>query len=90
MIMTNSRNNISADISVNSQKLEVTSFKHLEATLCKDGNSGNLHQDCLSNGSNGQTNLDLVVQHHQLHKQVQALQVLSPPSSTVVKLDPAC
>ena len=36
-IMTNSTNNISAQISMNSQKLEeVTSFKHLGATLCKD------------------------------------------------------
>ena len=36
--MTNSTNNISVDISVSSQKLEeVTSFKYLEATLCKDG-----------------------------------------------------
>ena len=35
-IMTNSMN-ISADISVTSQKLEqVTSFKYLGATLCKD------------------------------------------------------
>ena len=37
-IMTNSTNNISADISMNGQKLEeVTSFKYLGATLCKDG-----------------------------------------------------
>ena len=37
-IMTNSTNNISADISTNGQKLEeVTSFKYLVATLCKDG-----------------------------------------------------
>ena len=37
-IMTNSTNNISADISMNGQKLEeVTSFKYLEATRCKDG-----------------------------------------------------
>ena len=36
-IMTNSMN-ISADISMNGQKLEgVTSFKYLGATLCKDG-----------------------------------------------------
>ena len=35
-IMTNSKNNISADISMNGQKLEdVTSFKYLGATLCK-------------------------------------------------------
>ena len=37
-IMTISMNNISADISMNSQKLEeVISFKYLGATLCKDG-----------------------------------------------------
>ena len=35
--MTNSENNISADISKKGQKLEVTSFKYLRATLCKDG-----------------------------------------------------
>ena len=36
--MTHSMNNISEDISMNSQTLEeVTSFKYLEATLCKDG-----------------------------------------------------
>ena len=34
-VMTNSISNISADISMNSQKLEeVTSFKYLVATLC--------------------------------------------------------
>ena len=37
-IMTNGSNNISADISMNGQKLEeVTSFKYLGATLCEDG-----------------------------------------------------
>ena len=37
-IMTNSMNNISADISMNGQKLEeVISFKYLGAILCKDG-----------------------------------------------------
>ena len=36
--MTNSKNNISARISMNGQKLEeVTSFKYLGTTLCKDG-----------------------------------------------------
>ena len=36
--MTNSMNIINADININGQKLEeVTSFKYLEATLCKDG-----------------------------------------------------
>ena len=37
-IMTNSTNNISADISISSQKLEeVTNFKYLGAYLSKDG-----------------------------------------------------
>ena len=37
-VTTNSTNNISADISMDGQKLEeVTSFKYLSATLCKDG-----------------------------------------------------
>ena len=37
-VMTNSTNKISVDISMNGQKLkEVTSFKYLGATLCKDG-----------------------------------------------------
>ena len=37
-IMTNSTNNISADISMEGQNLdEVTSFKYLGATLCKGG-----------------------------------------------------
>ena len=37
-VTTNSMNNISADISMNGQKLEdVTSFKYMRATLCKDG-----------------------------------------------------
>ena len=36
-IMTNSTNNISADTSINRQKLEkVISFKYLGAALCKD------------------------------------------------------
>ena len=37
-IITSSTNNISADISITGQKLEeVTSFRYLGATLCKDG-----------------------------------------------------
>ena len=37
-IMTNSTNNISADINMNGQKFEEeTRFKYLEATLCNDG-----------------------------------------------------
>ena len=69
---------IIADVSMNIQKLEeVTSCRYLGAALCR-----NPYQDCLSNGSSGQTNQDQAVQHHQLHKQVQAVQVschLDPP-----------
>ena len=37
-IMTSTTSNISADISMNSQKLEeVASFRYLGKTLCKDG-----------------------------------------------------
>ena len=75
-ILTNSTNNISANISMNTHKLEeVTSFKYREAkTLCKDGTfSAEVRdQNCFSNGSNSQTKQDLVVQHHQLYKQIQA------------------
>ena len=55
-IMTNSMNNISVDMSMNHQKLEeVTSFKYLQATLCKVGTcSAEIHFS------------DLVEQHHQL------------------------
>ena len=42
------------------------------------------HQDFRSNGKNGQTRQLLAAQHHQLRKQVQALQVsLLPPSSSM-------
>ena len=83
--MTNSTNNISADISTNGQKLEeVTSFKYLGATPLQEWHLLNKspHQDCLTNGSNGQTQQDTAVQHHQLRKRVQALQVschIHPP-----------
>ena len=57
-ILTNSTNNISANISMNTHKLEeVTSFKYREAkTLCKDGTfSAEVRdQNCFSNGSNSQ------------------------------------
>ena len=48
-IVTNSTNNISANTSMNVQKIqEMTSFKYLGATLYKSP-----HQDCLSKNSNG-------------------------------------
>ena len=86
-IMTNSTS-ISADISMNGQKLEeMTSFKYRGATLCKNGTcSGEI---CIriasakaAMASNGRIKQDLVEQHHQLNKQVQVIEVschLHPP-----------
>ena len=70
--------------SMNDQNLEeVTSFKYLSNPVQRwHLVSRSLFQDCLSNGSNGQTNQDLAVQHRQLWKQVQSVQVschLHPP-----------
>ena len=52
----------------------------------------NAHQDCLSSDSNGQTKQDLAVQHRQLCKHVQALQVSCclhpPPTPLAVKHGP--
>ena len=84
-IMTTNTNNITADISMNGWKLEeVTSFKYLGTTVVQGWHllSRSLHQDCLSNGSNGQIKQDTAVQRHQLRKQVQVVQVschLHPP-----------
>ena len=51
-IMTNSTNNISADITTQGQKLEVmVNLKYLGATLCKDGNCSAKIR--ISNGSTG-------------------------------------
>ena len=68
--MTNSTNKISADISMNGQKLEeVTSFKYLGAAPCKDGTySAEIRIRIASAmAANGQTRHDLAVQHHQLY-----------------------
>ena len=70
-IMTNSMNNISADISMDGQKLEeVTSLKYLGRNPVQGWHllNSNPHQDCLRNCSNGQTEKNLMVQHHQLHR----------------------
>ena len=65
--MTNSTKNVSADISMSGRKLEeMTNFKYLGATLAMMAPTQQIpHQDCLSNGSNGQTKEDLAVQRHQ-------------------------
>ena len=63
---------------MNGQKLEqATSFKYLGATLCKDGTwSAEVRIGIAPGyGSKGQTEQDLMVQYHQLRKQVQAVQV---------------
>ena len=76
-IMTNSTNNISADISTKGQKLEkVTSLKSWEQPYARMAPA---HQDCLSNDSNRQTKQDLGVQHHQPRKQIQVSCHLHPP-----------
>ena len=80
---------------MNSQQLEVRERRPVSNTLeqpCADMAPAQQksHQDCLSNGSNGQTKQELVDQQHQIHKQVQVVQsLLSPPSSSVaVKCGP--
>ena len=83
-IMTNSRNNIIADISMNGQKLEEVMFQVPWSIPVQGWHMliKSPHQDYLSNGCNGQTKQDLLVQHHQLWKHIQALQVschLHPP-----------
>ena len=85
-IMTDSTNNISIYIGMNGQNLqEVINLKYLGATHMKRWLllSRSPHQDCLNNSSNGQTKEDLLVQHYQLCKQVQAVQVsyYLPPHS---------
>ena len=67
-IMTNGMNNISADISMNSQKLgEVPGSDPVQRWHLL---SRNPHQDCLSSGSYSQVKLDVAEQHYQLHKKV--------------------
>ena len=71
-IMSNITKNLSADISMNNQKLEeVTIFKYLAATLCEDDICRPARQKCAPDClGNSQTKQDLAVQHHQLRKQV--------------------
>ena len=59
---------------MNSQKLEeVTSFKYLGATLCKNSTCSAEVRIRIASAMAAKQNL--VVHHHQLHKQVQAVQV---------------
>ena len=75
-ITTNSTNNIGVDISMNGQKLEeVTRFKYLEATQCKDGTCSADVRIRIFSAMAAMARQDLVEQHHQLCKQVQAVQV---------------
>ena len=50
------------------------------------------HHDCLSDGSNGQIKQDLAVKHHQLCKQIRALEVFCHlhPLLWLWNMDPAC
>ena len=50
-------------------KMATPAYRHFDRIL----------PPCLNNGSNGQTKQDLAVQHHQLHKQFQALQFFCHP-----------
>ena len=70
-IMTNSTN-ISADISMISKKFQVPWSNPVQRRHLV---SRSPHQNCISNGSNGQTKQNLAVPHYQLGKEVQALQV---------------
>ena len=92
--MTNSTNNFSADISMNSQKLKVIDFKHLGTTLCKVGTCWVEIRTRIASAMAAVTRLikqDLAVQHHQLRKQVQVVQLschLHPPLQ-LWNMDPA-
>ena len=79
--MTNSTNNISADISMNGQKLVNDQFQVSGSNLKQGWHllSRNSHQNCLS--SNGQIKQDLVEQYHQLRKPCHLHPPLEPASS---------
>ena len=73
VITTNSTNNIKSGISMNGRKFkEVTSFKYLGATLCKDGTYSAEVRIRIASAMAAKQ--DLAVQHHELCKQVQAVQ----------------
>ena len=67
-IMTNSTNNISADVSMNGQTRGGDQFQVPGSNPVQRWHllSGSPHQDFLIDGSNGKTRQDLAVQHHQL------------------------
>ena len=70
--MTKSTNDINADISMNGQKIKVTSFKFFGTTLCKDGTWAAeicIRIASVSNVSDSQH--DLAKQHDQPRKEVQ-------------------
>ena len=78
-ILTSSTYNISADICMNSQKLEeVTTFKYLGATLCKDGTCSlevRIRIASAMIAMAGLNRIDRALQQHQLRKYVQAVRV---------------
>ena len=78
-IMTNSTNNINAAISMNGQRLEeVASFKYLGVAQRKDGTCSAEVGIGIASATAAMARLnqqDLAVQHNQLCRQVQALQV---------------
>ena len=70
-IMTNSTNNIGADISMNGRDVRRGDLLQVHGSKAVQGRhllSRSPLQDCLSNGSTGQTKQDLTVQHLHLHK----------------------
>ena len=91
-IMTNGTNNISVDISIRPEVREGDQFEVHASNPVQRWHllSRSPHQDCLRNDSNGQTKQDLAVQHHQLRREVQSLQVSCHPrsSSMAVKHGP--
>ena len=81
-IMTSGTNNISAD---NIMKLEVTSFKYLGATLCKDGTAEIRIRIASAMASNGQMKEGLSSKATPPASQASSRRtsLLSPPSSFV-------
>ena len=76
--MTQSMDNISADIHYYlHERPEVGGGDQFQVPGRKPAKGWHLlsrspYQDCLSSGSNGKTKQDLAVEHHELHKYVQA------------------
>ena len=67
MVLKNGTNNIKADISMKGPKVRGKDQFQIPGSNSVQGRhllSRNLHQDCPSNGSNGQIKEDMAVQYH--------------------------